>query len=105
MRISRQELQEIRELPDAREVDHLRELDLSNKVRPHPLSSVISTALCGSSFQRRVTRWKDRVAWWLVWNCLRSECAGPLSLFDAVRVGGRVPVKAGGARGPEPIFQ
>jgi hypothetical protein len=37
MRITRQELQEIRELPDAREVDHLRELDLSNKVgaRPH----------------------------------------------------------------------
>ncbi len=32
MRISRQELQEIRELPDAGEVDHLRELDLSNKV-------------------------------------------------------------------------
>lgn len=37
MRISRQELQEIRELPDAREVDHLRELDLSNKVGPSNL--------------------------------------------------------------------
>lgn len=32
MRISRQELQEILELPDVREVDHLREVDLSNKV-------------------------------------------------------------------------
>lgn len=33
MRITLQELQEIRELPNRREVELLRELDLSNKVR------------------------------------------------------------------------
>ena len=43
MRISRQELQEIRELPDASEVDHLRELDLSNKVGGRAQSRVILT--------------------------------------------------------------
>lgn len=41
MRISRQELQEIRELPDASEVDHLRELDLSNKVGGRAQSRVV----------------------------------------------------------------